>query len=197
MLAFGKWFSALLLTSRFNFLWSNSIFLSEFRAGKKPSYTRADHLYILSCLQKLIGVIPSYSQNDTGWEQMLSVGHADILGEGTAVSGLLFGDWLPWVSDHWCLWWELFCLLCTAESIWQQVTDPEKSCIPLEIFYAWKIDNFWFSILLVGYQKSCVYFTVLSWFLILWYHNPITNKLLVFVLVCVKFLSSLESEIEV
>lgn len=99
MLVFGKWFSALLLTSRFNLLWSSGIFLREFRAGKKPSYTRADHLSFLSCLPKLTGVMPPCTQHDTGWEQMLSVGHADILGEGTAV------PWCSLVTD--CPVWSL------------------------------------------------------------------------------------------
>lgn len=40
----------------------------------------------------MTGVSPPYPQNGTGCEQMLFVGHVDILGEGTAVPGLLFGD---------------------------------------------------------------------------------------------------------
>lgn len=134
MLVFGKWFSALLLTSRFNFLWSNGIFLREFRAGKKPSYTRADRLSFLSCLPKLTGVMPPCTQHDAFcWPcRHFRRRHS---------SAWFAPWWLIALSDHWCLWWELFCLLCTAESIWQ-VTDPEKPCIPLEMFYARKVD--WF-----------------------------------------------------
>lgn len=93
---------------------TNGIFLREFRAGKKPSYTSADHLYFLSCLQKLTGVICPYPQNDPGWEQMLSAGH---VGEGAAVPECLITGACGGSSS-------LYCAQQSPSGRWQTQKSP-------------------------------------------------------------------------
>lgn len=123
-----------LLTSRFNFLWSNGIFLREFRAGKQPS-----------CL------LFSFMSTKADW------GHSSLHPKWY----WLWADPFCWPCRHFrrrhsSAWfafqwlvalsvWSLMLvvgalrLLCTAESIWQ-VIDTEKTCISLEMFCASRVD---------------------------------------------------------
>lgn len=149
-------FSELLLVSRFKFLWSNDTSSRELKLVKSPSVQGWPSIFSFTYTKAHRS--PRYTQNNIGCEKVLSVGCLDILGEGAAAPGMLFSLWLPWVSDHWCLWYELFCSLCTAESIWR-ATDPEKTWIWLKMSWANKVDKY-FSVLapflLVTKEVVCI-----------------------------------------